>query len=274
MFVSVKGKVVLILGGSSGIGKALANRFCKESAAVVATYFSTKTNEVAEMLEDNFRYCDIRHPSELNSVCEYIMKLIAFVGMDGVGKTGILNSIYSILVERGKKVAKIKPESGDTEIAKALRMIRDAYSQKDKQQQRELNQKIAEALALDLLKTSEKIKEAYSSFDYVLVDRWTMCQEVYDKTWFVWNDFINECLALCYKPDIVFLISAEMDIVQRRLSSRPVVKETENIFSLKRVNRLYHNLAKENGWEVIENNKTLDDAVSKVYQKLLEEPSV
>lgn len=31
--------------------------------------------------------------------------------MDGVGKTGILNSIYSILVERGKKVAKIKPES-------------------------------------------------------------------------------------------------------------------------------------------------------------------
>ena len=95
MFVSVKGKVVLILGGSSGIGKALANRFCKEGAAVVATYFSTKTNEVAEMLEDNFRYCDIRHPSELNSVCEYIMKLIAFVGMDGVGKTGILNSIYS-----------------------------------------------------------------------------------------------------------------------------------------------------------------------------------
>lgn len=274
MFVSVKGKVVLIFGGSSGIGKALANRFCKEGAAVVATYFSTKTNEVAEMLEDNFWYCDIRHPSELNSVCEYIMKLIAFVGMDGVGKTGILNSIYGILVERGKKVAKIKPESGDTEIAKALRMIRDAYSQKDKQQQRELNQKIAEALALDLLKTSEKIKEAYSSFDYVLVDRWTMCQEVYDKTWFVWNDFINECLALCYKPDIVFLISAEMDIVQRRLSSRPVVKETENIFSLKRVNRLYHNLAKENGWEVIENNKTLDDAVSKVYQKLLEEPSV
>ena len=165
------------------------------------------------------------------------MKLIAFVGMDGVGKTSILNSIYSILVERGKKVAKIKPESGDTEIAKVLRMIRDTYSQKDKQQQRELNQKIAEALALDLLKTSEKIKEAYSSFDYVL-------------------------------------ISAEMDIVQRRLSSRPVVKETENIFSLKRVNRLYHNLAKENGWEVIENNKTLDDAVSKVYQKLLEEPSV
>lgn len=137
------------------------------------------------MLEDNFRYCDIRPPSELNSVCEYIMKLIAFVGMDGVGKTGILNSIYSILVERGKKVAKIKPKSGDTEIAKVLRMIRDAYSQKDKQQQRELNQKIAEALALDLLKTSEKIKEAYSSFDYVLVDRWTMCQEVCDKTWFV-----------------------------------------------------------------------------------------
>lgn len=34
------------------------------------------------------------------------MKLIAFVGMDGVGKTSILNSIYSILVERGKKVAK------------------------------------------------------------------------------------------------------------------------------------------------------------------------
>lgn len=127
---------------------------------------------------------------------------------------------------------------------------------------------------MDLLKTSEKIKEAHSSFDYVLVDRWTMCQEVYDKTWFVWNDFINECLALCYKPDIVFLISAEMDIVQRRLSSRPVVKETENIFSLKRVNRLYHNLAKENGWEVIENDKTLDDAVSKVCQKLLEEPSV
>lgn len=59
MFVSVKGKVVLIFGGSSGIGKALANRFCKEGAAVVATYFSTKTNEVAEMLEDNFRYCDM-----------------------------------------------------------------------------------------------------------------------------------------------------------------------------------------------------------------------
>ena len=72
MFVSVNGKVVLILGGSSGIGKALANRFYKEDATVVATYFSTKTNELAEMLEDNFRCCDIRQSSELNSVCEYI----------------------------------------------------------------------------------------------------------------------------------------------------------------------------------------------------------
>lgn len=187
---------------------------------------------------------------------------IAFLDVEIPGLSGIYT---------GEKLKKKNPS---IKIFILTSYIRDTYSQKDKQQQRELNQKIAEALALDLLKTSEKIKEAYSSFDYVLVDRWTMCQEVYDKTWFVWNDFINECLALCYKPDIVFLISAEMDIVQRRLSSRPVVKETENIFSLKRVNRLYHNLAKENGWEVIENNKTLDDAVSKVYQKLLEEPSV
>ena len=68
------------------------------------------------------------------------MKLIAFVGMDGVGKTSILNSIYSILVERGKKVAKIKPESGDTEIAKVLRMIRDTYSQKDKHCSKKIEQ--------------------------------------------------------------------------------------------------------------------------------------
>ena len=48
MFVSVKGKVVLILGGSSGIGKALANRFCKEGAAVVATYFLVKNFDYPE----------------------------------------------------------------------------------------------------------------------------------------------------------------------------------------------------------------------------------
>ncbi len=202
------------------------------------------------------------------------MKLIAFVGIDGAGKTSILNAVYSILAAQRKKIARLKPASGNTEIAKTLRLIRNAYSHKDKQQQREINQKIAEVLAVDLLKTSERIKEMYSSYDYVLVDRWTMCQEVYDKTWLVWNSFINECLALCYKPDMVFLISAEMDLVQKRLSNRPVVKETENILSLKRVNRLYHSLAKENGWIVIKNNQRLDDAVSIVYNKLLEEPHV
>lgn len=55
------------------------------------------------------------------------------------------------------------------------------------------------------------------------------------------------------------LISGKGDVLQ---GSHPVI-----IVSNNRNNRRY-------GWEVIENNKTLDDAVSKVYQKLLEEPSV
>lgn len=78
MFVSVKGKVVLIFGGSSGIGKALANRFCKEGAAVVATYFSTKTNEVA----DKSVMYEIRLADSPNDTCpmeyEALQEIVTF----------------------------------------------------------------------------------------------------------------------------------------------------------------------------------------------------
>ena len=56
------------------------------------------------------------------------MKLIAFVGVDGTGKTSILNSVYFRLVAQGIKVAKIKPEAKDTETAKVLSIIRRGYT--------------------------------------------------------------------------------------------------------------------------------------------------
>ena len=108
MFVSVKGKVIFVLGGSSGIGKALVHRFRAEGANVVATFFSTRNTEIAKLLEDNFRQCDIRNSSEIASVCEYIFHRYGRIDI-AINCAGIANDseIEEITTEQWENVISI-----------------------------------------------------------------------------------------------------------------------------------------------------------------------
>ncbi|WHY70798.1 glucose-1-dehydrogenase [Fictibacillus enclensis] len=52
MFTDLEGKVVVITGSTTGIGKACAQRFAKEKAKVVINYLSDKGKELEELLQE------------------------------------------------------------------------------------------------------------------------------------------------------------------------------------------------------------------------------
>lgn len=52
MFKDLEGKVVIITGGNTGIGKACAQRFAKEKAKITINYFNDKENEIEGLLQE------------------------------------------------------------------------------------------------------------------------------------------------------------------------------------------------------------------------------
>lgn len=194
--------------------------------------------------------------------------IIAFVGVDGAGKSTVIEGVKDYLESQNKKVLIYKSANKNTEFTKLLSLIKENCIQKESIVMKELNQIVANMLAFQILCDSEKLKELESEYDFILLDRWTYCQKIYDKIWFVWNGFIDECLSNCLVPSQTFLITAEIKNIEERLEKRSEIKPTENILVLKRVKRQYERYAEEKQWNVINNDQNISDTIEHVNQIL------
>lgn len=196
--------------------------------------------------------------------------IIAFVGIDGCGKSSLMNYVYESLIRKGYSVLNLKPNSHNCESSILLNKVKRTYLSDEKNYKRMLNEKIADTLAFELLKTSEQIKKQKDDYDFILLDRWAACQEIYDKVWFVWNSYIKSCLDLCIIPDITVCIKADLKLVEQRLKKRGNIKGHENMTALARINKIYNKFAKDKKWFTTENNSKLEVAGEKILE-LIEE---
>ena len=185
--------------------------------------------------------------------------IIAFVGIDGVGKTTLINMFAKYLKKKGKKVHIIKALNAHSSFMKNYNILRNKFFLKYPNQKHAFNVISSYLMSFDLFQQSEKIKKMDSNDTIILLDRWAICQQLYAKVWMANNEFIDLAYNSCLKPNLTFVIDADMELVQKRIKDRGGANEFENFFSLRRLKKLYQNYAKNNKKIVyIKNNNEIE----------------
>ena len=113
----LKGKVAIITGGASGIGRAICERFCEEGAiVVVADMNEAAGQQVAKILGDQSSFCqlDVREKDQwhslMNEVTQKHRKLDILVNNAGILSTTSRQSVEEVNLEEWRSVQSVNVE--------------------------------------------------------------------------------------------------------------------------------------------------------------------
>ena len=113
----LKGKVAIITGGASGIGRAICERFCEESAiVVVADMNEAAGQQVAKTLGGQSSFCqlDVREKDQwhslMNEVTQKYGKLDILVNNAGILSTTSRQSVEEVNLEEWRSVQSVNVE--------------------------------------------------------------------------------------------------------------------------------------------------------------------
>jgi 3(or 17)beta-hydroxysteroid dehydrogenase len=113
----LKGKVAIITGGASGIGRAICERFCEEGAiVVVADMNEAAGQQVAKTLGDQSSFCqlDVREKDQwhslMNEVTQKYGKLDILVNNAGILSTTSRQSVEEVNLEEWRSVQSVNVE--------------------------------------------------------------------------------------------------------------------------------------------------------------------
>jgi dTMP kinase len=190
--------------------------------------------------------------------------IIAFVGIDGTGKTTLLNKFKQYLTESGKSVQIIKALRADSDFMLYYNKVREEYLRQCPGQNHELNIIGSYIMSFDLIRWSEEVKKMNKADEIILLDRWAICQQLFAKVWMAQSVFTNISYGMCLEPDLTYIIDSDMDLVLQRLKDRGGASEYENILGLKRLKKLYRKYAENNEKAVLITNN------GDIYQPLQE----
>ncbi len=175
---------------------------------------------------------------------------IAFAGSDGTGKSSLLNELEKYLKECGFKVTAFKPITNESSFAKRLEEVKKGFNASSN----ETNTRIRSLIAFETYKISKDIEKMKEEYDFIIVDRWAICQKIYAAVWQNNDVFADHILDCCLEPDITFVIHANLDEVDRRLSKREFRDPIESNYALKRVIRNYKKYAENQSNAVLIHN--------------------
>lgn len=193
--------------------------------------------------------------------------IVVFAGCDGTGKTTLLHETEKTLREQGYRVKALKPLAQSTPFCQHLLMIKKGYPGSVN----DLNTRLRLLIAFETYQISLKLLEEQNKYDYILLDRWTLCQRIYGAVWQNVEPLAEHILDKCLKPDVTFIIDADERVVDRRLSERSERKPIEDMYALKRVLRRYRqyaSMAKERTILVDNNDGKMESSLRCIINEL------
>jgi len=157
-------------------------------------------------------------------------KIVVFEGGDCCGKTSLLNATSDALENKGFKVGKFKfPAYTDMCGEEILNHLKNwKYSEKDKEASFKELMKFSELQYLNKLAAFKEFYDYAKGLDYVLVDRFTLSQYVYDLAWaeVIDKDQINQNIKdnrICMAPiDLYYgcyYTKEVIDVIKERAST-------------------------------------------------------
>ena len=193
--------------------------------------------------------------------------LVAFAGCDGVGKTSIISCVRRSLEQQGFRVKALKPISQENECVREIARIKQGYIGNP----HDVNTKTRLIIAYATYLASKAIEKDMEEYDYVLLDRWTLCQRVYATVWQNEDSFADHILDQCIRADVTILIDGDENMVNKHIESRAEREEIENKYALRRILRTYRKFAKKdsNIQVVVNREGEMEEAVRTIVDLLV-----
>ncbi|WP_158318799.1 dTMP kinase [Robertmurraya kyonggiensis] len=189
---------------------------------------------------------------------------IAFSGIDGAGKTTIINAIERWLRSEGYNVNSMKSVKGDSiycnNFEKIISNYKKTYSENFPGKYGSI------ILAFKLFQESEEIKSFSRDNNIILMDRWKLCHDAYSSAYLLNSKALKSILDNCIEPDITFLIDVNLSVALERISQRDVIKKQETYPVLYRAKKRYLQAAKEknNIFLIGNSDGELNEAIEKI----------
>lgn len=196
------------------------------------------------------------------------MKIISFDGIDGVGKSTVINEIYERLKEKNKNV-KLYFEPGSTNTGIQIRNILKNGEKKDSL----TNLYLYIAARAELVNTISQLKDV----DYVLIDRYVDSTSAYQH---YGNGIPNTLIQTLnnsvthnrkFYPDHTYLITVPEDIREQRLlqSNREIDEIDTNKEYLKKVSLGYREIYSINNYRMtMVQNINKDECVNQILNDI------
>jgi len=110
----LSGKVAIVTGGASGIGLAIAKRFCEEGASVLVTDVSSQGAQIAASVGATFLHHDVSDAQGWRSVIDTVLKkhprLDILVNNAGIGATEGRADVEDVRLEDWRRIFAVNVE--------------------------------------------------------------------------------------------------------------------------------------------------------------------
>jgi len=156
-------------------------------------------------------------------------KLIEFCGIDGCGKSTLIQDIKEELNKQGKPCVVIKPISGDKNFMTIISRMESSLQNSPSKEVYERFEKLKnEYYFLEFYASSNTIKTYLKQDMYVLCDRYTFSYLTYQEAFNMLSPQDKDSVEKFPKPDLVVLLTVPIELAMQRLDERPQKAPYEN----------------------------------------------